>query len=104
MDVQPGGACSLCMRSPEGVEHWRQGVYREVVEPERLVFTWISQDAEGRPGPETLVTVTFAEADGRTTLTLHQTGLDDAAQRHSRRVGWTEGLERLAEILSHKGD
>lgn len=39
MDVQPGGACSLCMRSPEGVEHWRHGVYREVVEPERLVFT-----------------------------------------------------------------
>src|SRR5713226_3244803 len=40
MDVRPGGAFRVCMCSPEGVDHWKQGVYREVVEPERLVFTF----------------------------------------------------------------
>ena len=27
------------MRSPEGKDYWMRGVYREVVAPERLVFT-----------------------------------------------------------------
>ena len=39
MEVRPGGAWRKCMRSPDGVDYWRHGVYFEVVEPERLVFT-----------------------------------------------------------------
>ena len=50
MDVRPGGTFRVCMRSPEGAEHWKQGVYREVVEPERLVFTFAWEDADGKPG------------------------------------------------------
>lgn len=38
-DVRPGGAWRCCMRSPDGVDYWVGGVYREIVEPERLVFT-----------------------------------------------------------------
>ena len=60
------------MRSPEGTDQWQQGIYREIVEPERLVFTYAWEDAEGKPGHETLVTVTFAEHDGKTKLTVHQ--------------------------------
>ena len=39
-DFRPGGAYRFHMRSPEGTEHWLQGVYRELVEPERLVSTY----------------------------------------------------------------
>ena len=60
MDVRPGGAFRFCMRSPDGADHWLQGVYREIVEPERLVLTWAWEDAEGKPGHETQVTVSFA--------------------------------------------
>src|SRR5712692_7136395 len=60
MDVRPGGAWRICMRSPNGSDEWQQGVYREIVEPERLVFTYAFEDASGKPGHETLVTVTFA--------------------------------------------
>src|SRR5258705_11539625 len=56
MDVRPDGAFRICMRSPDGTDHWLQGVYREVVAPERLVFTWAWEDATGKPGHETLVT------------------------------------------------
>ena len=49
-----------------------RGVYREIVEPERLVFTYAWEDAEGKPGHETLVTVTFEEFGGKTKLTFHQ--------------------------------
>ena len=98
-DIRPGGAYRICMRSPEGTEHWLQGTYREVVEPERLVFTHAWSDAQGRPGRETLVTVTFAEIDGKTKLTLHQTGFEAVASRDGHKEGWSSALDRLAEYL-----
>ena len=49
MDIRPGGAYRLCMRSPEGVDHWKRGVYREIVAPERIVFTFAWEDADGEP-------------------------------------------------------
>jgi uncharacterized protein YndB with AHSA1/START domain len=100
MDVRPGGAFRVCMRSPEGVEHWKQGVYREVVEPERLVFTFAWEDAEGRPGHQTLVTVTFAEHGGKTELTLRQAVFETVAARDVHRHGWASTLERFAEYLA----
>src|SRR6516164_1264727 len=69
VDFRPGGAYRLCMRSPDGIDHWLQGVYREIVEPERLVFTHVWLNAEGKPGKETLVTITFTERGGKTELT-----------------------------------
>jgi uncharacterized protein YndB with AHSA1/START domain len=101
MDVRPGGAFRVCMRSPEGVEHWKQGVYREVVEPERLVFTFAWQDAEGRPGHETVVTITFEEHGAKTKLTLHQGIFESVARCHDHQAGWTSTLERLAQYIAH---
>jgi uncharacterized protein YndB with AHSA1/START domain len=49
MDIRPGGAFRVCMRSPEGAEHWKQGIYREIVAPERLVFTFAWEDARANP-------------------------------------------------------
>ena len=100
MDVRPGGVFRVCMRSPAGAEHWKQGVYREVVEPERLVFTFAWEDAEGKPGHQTLVTVTFAEHGDKTELTLHQAVFESVARRDEHRRGWASTLERFAEYLA----
>ena len=100
MDVRPGGAWRRRMRSPEGTVHVKRGVYREIVEPERLVFTYADEDADGRLGHETLVTVSLAEADGKTELTLHQAVFDTVAARDSHRGGWTSCLERFADHLA----
>jgi uncharacterized protein YndB with AHSA1/START domain len=99
MDFRPGGAYRLCMRSPEGVDHWLRGVYHEIVEPERLVFTYAWEDAEGRPNHETLVTVTFADHDGKTQLTLHHAVFATAAARDDHGRGWTQTLDHLGEYL-----
>lgn len=56
------------MRSPEGKDYWAQGVYREVLEPERLVFTWAWENPKGNPGRETLVTVRLAKHGAKTKL------------------------------------
>lgn len=100
MDVRPGGTWFRCMRSPDGTEHRKRGVYREVVEPERLVFTYATEDADGNYGHETLVTVTFADLGGKTKLTLHQRLFESVTARDAHEGGWKSCLERFAEYLA----
>src|SRR5689334_3553111 len=38
IDFRVGGFYRICMRSPEGVDHWLQGEYREIARPERIVM------------------------------------------------------------------
>jgi uncharacterized protein YndB with AHSA1/START domain len=100
VDLRPGGAFRVCMRSPDDVEHWLQGVYREVVPRERLVFTHAWLDAAGRPGKETLVTITFADRGAKTELTLRQTGFASAGSRDGHSDGWASTFRRLAGYLA----
>ncbi|MGZ3511185.1 MAG: SRPBCC domain-containing protein [Candidatus Binataceae bacterium] len=100
-DFRPGGDYRFHMRSPEGADHWLQGVYREVVEPERLISTFCWADANGNPtGPETLLTVTLDERGAKTRLTLHQAGFESVTARDAHNGGWSSSLERLAEYLA----
>ena len=102
MDVRPGGTWTRSMQAPDGSIIRKHGVYREIVAPERLVFTYVTDDIGGEPGSETLVTVTFADLDGKTRLTLHQVAFQSVAARDDHRRGWTGALERLAKHLSAK--
>ena len=64
-ELRPGGAYRIHMLGPEGDDHWTQGVFREIVEPERLVMAGSWADAQGNPtSPETLLTITFEELEG----------------------------------------
>ena len=104
MDVRIGGAWRRRMRSPEGAEHISRGVYREIVPPERLVFTF-SWEQGGAPGhgPETVVTLTFADlGDGRTEFVLRQEGFATVAGRDDHHRGWSGALDRLDGYLSGK--
>jgi uncharacterized protein YndB with AHSA1/START domain len=98
-DLRVGGTFSARMRSPEGSEHRLRGVYREIVPPERLVFTHCWLDEQGIPGAETLVTVTLSEHDGRTEMRLHQGLFASVAARDGHEQGWSSCFERLAELL-----
>jgi uncharacterized protein YndB with AHSA1/START domain len=75
-------------------------VYREIVPPQRLVFTHAWLDDSGEPGPETIVTVTLAECDGRTEMTFHQGIFDSVAARDGHEQGWSSCFELLAELLA----
>jgi uncharacterized protein YndB with AHSA1/START domain len=100
MDIRPGGAFRCCMRSPAGTDHWKRGVYREIVEPERIVFTFAWEDADGKPGHELLTTVTFDDLGAKTRLTLHQAMFETVERRDDHRGGWTSCFERFAEYMA----
>lgn len=96
-DFREGGAYRYCMRGPDGTNHWVWGQFQEIIEPERIVFTWGREDAEGKALPESVVTVTLEEYDGKTRLTLHHAIFTTVEDRNAHQGGWTECLERLAQ-------
>ena len=100
MDIREGGAFRVGMRSPQGTDHVKRGVYRRIVAPERIEFTFAWEDADGRPGHETLVTVSLAEHGTKTKLTLRQAMFATATARDAHQQGWVSCLQRFAEYLA----
>ena len=112
IDLRPGGALHYCMRSPEGRDCWGKGIYREIVEPERIVVTDFFSDEEGnlvQPSQygmspdwpaESLITVTLAERGGKTELTLQHSVPESVPEFADCRQGWSESFDRLADYVS----
>jgi uncharacterized protein YndB with AHSA1/START domain len=86
VDVRVGGTWRYVMVTDDGFEAAFHGEYREIVPNERIVATEIY---EGMPEVEALNTVTFAEADGRTTLTM----LVQHASKEARDAHMASGME-----------
>lgn len=95
-----GGGWRTCMRNADGAEYWARGTYREIVAPERLVFSFAWEEPAGTPGLDTLVTVTFADRDGKTEMTFRQAGFESVEERDSHRGGWQECFDDLAGYLA----
>ena len=71
IDLRVGGEWRSAMVADGGQEVAFHGTYRELVPNERIVTTEVYEGApEPEPGREVVNTVTFAEVDGRTTLTI----------------------------------
>jgi uncharacterized protein YndB with AHSA1/START domain len=108
MDVRPGGAWRIIMLAPDGNEFPAQGVYREIVPPQRLVFTNDAVDKDGNVIIAGFTTVTFADQNGKTKLTLETRGtakVDYAAQYlQGMEMGWTQSLDRLGDTLEKASD
>jgi len=105
MDVRPGGRWRIEQRGADGRVHRFRGVYHEVIEPERLVNTFIYEDDawtfEDRPAVEEH---TFEEQGGRTRLTtISRFGSladRDGMVSSGMEEGARESLDRLAELLA----
>ncbi|ADE12553.1 SRPBCC domain-containing protein [Sideroxydans lithotrophicus] len=105
-DLRVGGRFHLEMRAPDGNMYPCIGTFREIVEAERIVYEGEATDGHpcgaGIP-PRATVTVSFAEQDGKTHLTLH-TRFASAERKQAAAdarfvVSWKEALERLAEDI-----
>jgi uncharacterized protein YndB with AHSA1/START domain len=95
IDARPGGTWRVEYRHESGGTYIEYGEFKEVVGPERLVFTLTQEDGAGNASPTTLVTVTFAEKGGKTEMTFHQTGFKTPAKRDDHVEGWNECFLKL---------
>ena len=106
VDVRPGGAMRIDMRGPDGTVYPMTGVYQEIREPERIVFTSGALDNKGEPLFEVLTTVTFTERAGKTTMTLQaivtSTTAKGAPHLAGMEEGWSQSLDRFAEHVAAK--
>ncbi|MFC5531421.1 SRPBCC domain-containing protein [Cohnella yongneupensis] len=96
IDLRPGGLWHYCMRSAEGEEHWVRSDYREIVKPERLVYTSLFSDADAVPNdviPEQLNTMKlFEQEDGKTKMIV-QVHFDKAEDlKFTVEAGMAEGM------------
>ena len=100
-DPRPGGVFRLCMRSPDGVDYWVRGSFREVAAPERVVIHCTADDAQGVQQLEEVITVSLTSESGKTKLTLHATAAGSgpvaAKMLGGMEQGWSETLDRLRE-------
>ena len=100
MDFRPGGAWRIVHRGSDGEEYGFRGEYREIVPPERIVWTF---EFEGMPGHIIVETMTFEEHDGKTTYTSSSV-LDSIEDRDGMlesgmESGAAESMDRLDEYL-----
>jgi len=104
VDARVGGELRIVMRGPDGTDYPMRGVFREVVAPQRLVFTNFPVDARDRPLMDGLTTVTFAAEGGKTRLTIatRATGLAPVAARmlDGMQAGWTQSIDRLEAYVA----
>jgi uncharacterized protein YndB with AHSA1/START domain len=103
MDVRVGGRYRWRWKSEEGDKEFGfTGTFRDVQPPARLVHTEAYDPGTvggGCAGPDALVSVTFAEHDGVTTVT----SLIDFGSKETRdaamATGMTEGMEQSYQHL-----
>jgi len=99
IDLRVGGKYRYVTRGADGSEFGFNGVYREIVAPERIVHTEIF---EPYPDEETVCTMTLEERDGKTyyqCLVVHATTQGrDAHIASGMEQGANYTFDRLEEI------
>jgi uncharacterized protein YndB with AHSA1/START domain len=99
IDLRIGGRWRYVMIATGGYEVAFHGEYREIVPNERIVTTEVF---EGMPEGQAVDTVTFAEADGRTTLSIlvqhtskeHRDGHIDSGME----TGMQEAMDLMEQV------
>lgn len=105
LDVRPGGANLIVMRSPDGAELSNRGVYLEVQPNRRLVFTNAYVQAwEPSDKPFMTVVLSFDEEDGKTRYTVlarHWSVADrQAHEQMGFHAGWGQCADQLAALVA----
>jgi uncharacterized protein YndB with AHSA1/START domain len=111
IDLKVGGRYLVCERAPNGRLLWITGTYREVVVPERIVYTLSFADSNGNIVHatqhglsaelplESLITVTFQARGGKTAVTVVHAGVMSEQIKNAYVGGWGEGFDKLTDLL-----
>jgi uncharacterized protein YndB with AHSA1/START domain len=111
VEMRVGGAFEVCMRSPQGVDHWTRGTFTEVAAPERLAIDHhVIDPCGGGPLFSAYTEVNFIE-NGRsgTLMEVVQTYSAAGAAQAEQMIkgapeGWRQTLGKLeAEVARMLG-
>jgi len=114
IDFKPGGVWHYCMKCIDpnlgqfyGMESWGKGVYKDIIEPETIVYTDYFSDAEGNINetmPSTEVTMEFIDLEGQTKLVNRSLYVSAEALKTVMDMGMLQGItetwDRLEERLN----
>jgi uncharacterized protein YndB with AHSA1/START domain len=108
MDLRPRGRWRQCLHSDgfdrgdgelRKLDLWQGGEYREVVEPERLVYSYKWDEDTGLHPQETVVTILFRELEGKTAMDFRQAFFLAEKDRDGHVHGWSSSLDKLDDYL-----
>jgi len=101
IDLRPGGASLIVMRSPEGQEFPNPGVILEVVRNERIVITDAYAKAwEPSEKPFMTAIITFDDEGGNTRYTARARHWTVADREAHEKMGFHEGWGQCADQLA----
>lgn len=113
IEVKEGGQFHSVINDPVHGDCWIKGIYKEVIVPEKLVFSMIlsneqgdtvSANAAGKSDewPQALLTtVTFTSIGKQTKVTLHQTVDELEAKKTGAYQSWFSMFDRLQKALTN---
>lgn len=94
-DPKVGGRFDVMMRTSEqDIPHW--GIYQSLDRPNRIVFTWNSPFTTDE---DSTVTLDFRPVGTGTEVTLHHIRFPSEDSRDSHKMGWTDILAKLDEVV-----
>jgi uncharacterized protein YndB with AHSA1/START domain len=103
-DINKGNKIYIEMKAPDGVVYPMDGVFGDIIEQEKIVFTSAALDKNGERLFEVLNTITFIEEGDNTKLILHfifsnikPEGLQYIG---GAEMGWNMSLDRLVNLLN----
>ena len=101
LDLRVGGEYRFGMQPPEGQLFHLSGEFQAIEPPARLVYTfrWEEPDPDDRV---TVVDLSFRDLGDATDLVLAQSGFATEGRRALHDAGWTDGFDRLQELLASR--
>lgn len=113
IDFRPGGTWHFCMKCFDrnqgeyyGMESWGKVIYKDIVEPEKIVYTDYFSDADGNIDetlPSSEITLEFVDLGGKTKLVNRAEYVSAEELQKVMDMGMLEGItetwNRLEEHL-----
>jgi uncharacterized protein YndB with AHSA1/START domain len=105
VEMRVGGAFEVCMRSPDGRDHWTRGTFVEVTPHDRLVIDMRVADAAGKPLFSAYTEVSFADDVVGTRMDVVQTYVFADPAMAAPMVagapeGWRTTLDKLQKEIA----
>ncbi|WP_433774244.1 SRPBCC family protein [Bacillus wiedmannii] len=112
VDFRPEGVWHYCMKCVDqnlgqffGMESWGKGVYKESIEPEKIVYTDYFSDAEGNVNdsmPSTEMTLEFIDLGGKTKLINRAEYVNEEALKTVMDMGMLQGITETWDRLNER--